>query len=96
MHHLVQKPVVAAQIQFRHTKPRARQIASGAVCGSKVDIAAGVNARDSAATEKSFLYLVFEVLCGVTATTLVQLLDCRTPHSLYTFASEPQSSVRDS
>ena len=44
--------------------------------------------------EKSFLELVFEVLCGATV-TLVQLLDCLPPHSLYTFASEPQLSVRD-
>ena len=58
--------------------PQARQIAGRVVCGSKVDIIAEISARDSAAMEKSFLQLVFEVLCGATA-TLVQLLDCR-PH----------------
>ena len=98
VHHLVQKPVSAAQMQFTHAtrSPRARQIAGGVVRGSKVGIVAGINARDNAAIEKSFLQLVFEVLCGATATTLVQLLDCRAPPLLYTFASEPQSSVRDS
>ena len=88
---LVQKPVSAAQMQFTPAtrSPRARQIAGRIVCGSKVDIIAGISARDSAAMEKSFLQLVFEVLCSATA-TLVQLLDCRTSHLLYTFASEPQ------
>ena len=83
VHHLVQKPVSAAQMQFTHAtrSARARQIAGRVVCGSKVDIVAGISARDSAAMEKSFLQLVFGVLCGATA-TLVQLLDYRTPHSL--------------
>ena len=97
VHRLVQKPVSAAEMQFTHAtrSPRARQIAGRVVCGSKVDIAAGVSARDSVAVEKSFLQLVFEVLCDATA-TLVQLRDCRPPHSLYNLASEPQSSVRES
>ena len=57
VHHLGQKPVSAAQMQFTHTtrRPRARQIAVRVVCGSKVDIAAGVSASDSAAMEKPFL-----------------------------------------
>ena len=82
VHHLGQKPVSAAQMQFTHAtrSPRARQIAGRVVCGSEVDIVAGISARDSAAIEKLFLQLVFEVLCGATA-TLVQLLDCRpAPH----------------
>ena len=97
VHRLVQKPVSAAEMQFTHAtrSPRARQIAGRVVCGSKVDIAAGVSARDSVAMEKSFLQLVFEVLCDATA-TLVQLRDCRPPHSLYNLASEPQPSVRES
>ena len=97
VHRLVQKPVSAAEMQFTHAtrSPRANQIAGRVVCGSKVDIAAGVSARDSVAMEKSFLQLVFEVLCDATA-TLVQLPDCRPPHSLYTLASEPQPSVRES
>ena len=92
---LVQKPVSAAEMQFTHAtqSPRGSQIAGRVVCGSKVDIVAGVSARDSVAMEKSFLQLVFEVLCDATA-TLVQLADCRPPHSLYTLASEPQPSVR--
>ena len=96
-HHLVQKPVSAAEMQLIHAtrSPRARQIAGRVVCESKVDIVAGVSARDSVEMEKSFLQLVFEVLCGATA-TLVQLLDCRLLHSLYTLASEPQPSVRES
>ena len=83
LHHLVQKSVSVAQMQFTHAtrSPRARQIAGRVVCASKVDIVAGISARDSAAIEKSFLQLVFEVLCGTTA-TLVLLLDCRPPHSL--------------
>ena len=91
------KPVSAADMQFTHAtrSPRASQIAGRGVCGSKVDIVAGISARDSVAMEKSFLQLVFEVLCGATA-TLVQLLDCRPPHSVYTLASEPQPSVRES
>ena len=70
VHHLVQKPVSVAQMQFtRATRsPRARQSAGRVVRKSKVDIAAGNSARDSAAMEKSFLKLVFEVLCGATAT----------------------------
>ena len=94
VHRLVQKPVSAAEMQFTHAtrSPRARQIAGRVVCGSKVDIVAGVSTRDSVAMEKSFLQLVFEVLCDATA-TLVQLRDCRPPHSLYTLASEPQPSV---
>ena len=97
VHHLVQKPVSTTQMQFTHAtrSPRAHQIAGRVVCGSKADIIAGNSARDSAAMEKSFLQVVFEVLCGATA-TLVQLFDCRPPHSLYTFASELQPSVRDS
>ena len=57
VHHLVQKPVSAAQMQFTHAirSPRARQIADRVVCGSKVDIVAGISARDSAAMEESFL-----------------------------------------
>ena len=97
-HHLVHKPVSAAEKQFTHAKrsPPASQSASRVVCGSKVDIVAGNSARDSVAMEKSFLQLVFEVLCGATA-TLVQLLECRPrQHSLYTVASEPQPSVRES
>ena len=77
------------------SKSQASQIAGRVVCGSKVDIVAGISARDSVAPEKSFLQLVFEVLCGAVA-TLVQLLDCRPPHSLYTLASKPQPSVRES
>ena len=97
VHHLVQKPVSAAQMEFTHAtrSPRVRQIAGRVVCGSKVDIFAGISARESAAMDKSFLQLAFEVLRGATA-TLVQLLDCRPSYSLYTFASEPQPSVRDS
>ena len=97
VHRLVQKPVSAAEMQFTHAtrSPRARQIAGRVVCGSKVDIAAGVSARDSVAMEKSFLQLVFEVLCCAT-TTLVQLPHCRPPDSLYTLASEPQPSVSES
>ena len=66
VHHLVQKPVSAAEMQFTHATrtPRASQIAGKVVCGSKVDIVAGVSARDSVAMEKSFFQLVFEVLCG--------------------------------
>ena len=94
VHRLVQRPVSAAEILFTHAtrSPRASQIASRVVCGSKVDTAKGVSARDSVAMEKSFLQLVLEVLCDATA-TLVQLPDCRPPHSLYTLASEPQPSV---
>ena len=97
VHHLVHLPVSAAEMQFTHAtrSPRARQIVGKVVCGSKVDSVARSSGRDSATMEKSFLQLVFEVLCDPTA-TLVQLLDCRPPHSLYTFASEPQPSVRDS
>ena len=97
VHHLVQKPVSVVQMQFTHTtwSLRSHQVAGRVACESKVDIVAGISTRDSAAMEKSFLQLVFEVLCGATA-TLVQLLDCRLPHSLYIFASEPQPSVRDS
>ena len=97
VHHSVQKPVSAAKIQFTHAtrSPRARQIDCRVVRGSKVDIVARSSARDSATMEKSFLQLIFEALCDPT-TTLVQLFDCRPPHSLYTFASEPQPSVRDS
>ena len=64
VHHLVQKPVSAAKMQFTHAtrSPRASQIAGRVVCGSKVDTAEGVSARDSVAMEKSFLQLVFEVL----------------------------------
>ena len=76
VHRLVQKPVSAAEMKLTQAtrSPRASQIAGRVVCGSKVDIAAGVSARDSVAMEKSFLQLVFEVLCGATA-TLVQLPD---------------------
>ena len=51
-------------MQFTHAtrSPRASQIAGRVVCGSKVDIAEGVSARDSVAMEKSFLQLAFEVL----------------------------------
>ena len=97
VHRLVQKPVSAAEMQFTHAtrSPRVSQIAGRVVCGSKVDIAAGVSERDSVAMEKSFLQLVFEVLCGATA-TLVQIPDCRPPHLLYTLASKPQPSARES
>ena len=96
MHRLVQKPISAAEMQFTHAtqSPRASQIADRVVCGSKVNITAGVSARDNVAMEKSFLQLVFEVLCSSTA-TVVQLLDCRPLHSLYTLGSEPRPSVRE-
>ena len=70
VHHLGQKPVSVPQIQFTHAtrSPRARQMTGRVVCGSKVDIVAGINARDSAATEKSFLQQIFQVLRGATAT----------------------------
>ena len=92
---LAQKRLSGAQTQVTHAtrSSRSHQIAGRVVCGSKVDIVAGISARDSAALEKSFLQLVFEVLCGATSTQ-VQHLDCRRPCSLYTFASEPQPSVR--
>ena len=98
VHRLVQQPVSAGEIQLTHAtrSPRASPIAGRVVCGSKVDIVAGISARDSVAMEKSFLQLVFEVLYDATATLLVQLPDCRPPHSLYTLASEPQPSVRES
>ena len=69
VHHLVQKPVSAAQMQFTHAtrSPQARPITGRVVCGSKVDIVAGTSVRDSAAMEKLFLQRVFEVLCGTTA-----------------------------
>ena len=74
MHDLKQKPVSAAEMQFSHAtrSPRASHIAGKVVCGSKVDIVAGISARDSVAMEKSFLQLVCEVLYDATA-TLVQL-----------------------
>ena len=74
VHRLVQKPVSAGEMQFTHAtrSPRASQIAGRVVCGSKVNIVAGISARDSVAIEKSFLQLVFEVLYDATA-TLVQL-----------------------
>ena len=94
VHRLVQKPVSAAEMQFIHAtrSPRASQITGRVVCGSKVDIAEGVSARDSVAMEKSFLQLVFEVLvrCNSNPSSTP---DCRPPHSLYTLASEPQPSV---
>ena len=64
VHRLVQKPVSAGEMQFTHAtrSPRASQITGRVVCGSKVDIVAGISARDSVAMEKSFLQLVFEVL----------------------------------
>ena len=97
VHDLKQKPVSAAEMQFTHAtrSSRASQTAGRVVCGSKVDIAEGVSGRDSVAMEKSFLQLVFEVLCNATA-TLVQLPDCRPPHSLYTLASKPHPSVIES
>ena len=57
VHHLVQKPVSAAQIQFTNATRslRARQIAGSVLGGSWVDIAAEISTRDSAATERSFL-----------------------------------------
>ena len=77
VHQLVQKPASAAQMQFTHAtrSPRAQQIAGSAVCGSQVDIAVGISTRYCAATEKSFLSLVLEGLCGATA-SLVERLDC--------------------
>ena len=94
VHRLVQKPVSTAGMQFIHDtrSPRASQIAGRVVCGSKVDIAEGVSARGSAAMEKSFLQLVFQVLvrCNSNPSSTP---DCPPPHSLYTFASEPQPSV---
>ena len=65
-HQLVQKPFSAAQLPFTHAtrSPRARQIAGSVVCGGYIDIVAGISTRDSAATEKSFVKLVCEGLCG--------------------------------
>ena len=70
VHQLVQKPFSAAQMQFTHAtqSPRARQIAGNVIRGSCVDIAGGISARDSAATEKTLIKLVFEGSCGATAT----------------------------
>ena len=93
----MQKPISAAEMLkcsslTPHEAPS--QIAGKVVCGKKVDIVAGISAPDSVAMEKSFLQLVFQVLCGATA-TLVQLLDCPPQHSSYTLASEPQPLVRE-
>ena len=98
VHHLVQKPVSAAEMQFTHAtrSPRASQISGRVVCGSKVDIVAGISARDGVAMEKSFLQMVFEVLCDATATLPSSTPRLPPPHSLYTLASEPQPSVRES
>ena len=54
VHDLKQNPVSAAEMQFtRATRsPRASQIAGRVVCGSKVDIVAGISARDSVAMKK--------------------------------------------
>ena len=72
VHDLKQKSVSAAEMHFTHAtrSPRASQIAGRVVCGSKVDIVARISARDSVAMEKSFLQLIFEVLCGATAILL--------------------------
>ena len=97
VHDLIQKPVSAAEMQFSltpHEAPELAKLQAESYVGVRY-IVAGISARDSVAMEKSFLQLVFEVLCGATA-TLVQLLDCRPPHSLYTLASEPKPSVRES
>ena len=47
VHHLEQKPVSAAEMQFTHDTRslRASQIAGKVICGSKVDIIAGISAR---------------------------------------------------
>ena len=48
VHHLVQKHVSGAEMQFTHAtqSPRASQIAGRVACGSKVDIVAEISARD--------------------------------------------------
>ena len=55
------------RIRLRHSKPRARQVASSVVWGSKVDMAAGISTWNCCATEKSFLFVAAESLCGATA-----------------------------
>ena len=96
VHDLKPKPVSAAEMQFSHAtrSPRASQIAGRVVCGSKVDIVAAISARESVAMEKSFLQLVFEVLCDATA-TLVQFRGLP-PTALVLHSCEPQPSVRKS
>ena len=53
------KPVSADQMHSTHAaqSPRAHEIASSIVCGSKVDMAAGISTRNRAAMEKSSLLL---------------------------------------
>ena len=88
----MQKPIPSAQMQFTHAiqSPELAKNARRVVCGSQVDVAAGISTRDSAVVEKLFLKLVFEGLCGA-AVTLVKRFDYRTPHSWYTLASQSQS-----
>ena len=54
VHHLAQKPVSAAEMQFTRAtrRPRASQIGGRVVWGSKVDIVAGISERDSVTMEK--------------------------------------------
>ena len=56
------QPLKCSSLTPHEAPELAKLQAESFVCGSKVDIAEGVSARDSVAWEKSFLQLVFEVL----------------------------------
>ena len=68
-----------------HEDPEVAKIVGSVVCGSKVDITNEIRAREYAATDQSFIFLIFEGLCGATV-TLFERLDCRTPYSWCTNA----------
>ena len=95
VHDLKHKPVSAAEMQFSHAtrSPRDSQIAGRVVWGSKVDIVAGISARDSVAMEKSCLQLVFEVLCDATATLLIVQLRGLPPTALVVHSCERTTAI---
>ena len=94
VHRLVQKPVSAAEMQVTHAtrSPRASQIAGRVVCGSKVTLPKELAHGTVLRWRNRFFNWYLKSWCDATA-NLVQLPDCRPPHSLYTLASEPQPSV---
>ena len=89
-------PVSADQRHSTHGTQSLRdhETASSIVCGSEVDIAAGISTRNRATMEKSSLLLEWKA-CAAQLVTLFERLDWKTPCSIHTLANQLRSSHKD-
>ena len=90
------KPVSADQNHSTHgtQSPRAHETASSIVCGSWIDMAAGISTRNRATMEKPSLLLKLKA-CATQLVPLFERLDWKTPCLMHTLANQLRSSHKD-